>query len=205
VKLKDAVNYAQILIPQFGVEGSTRYQAALAATQLLGDAVGRESDLYRRVVAAENGMASSSVAESALRVFLDLAEKGILSEMSLRRKAEADVTSEILQQANGLLEAEGAHPAAAAVLIGGVLEQFLRSWADEKCLNTSRETIDAYSVALRGAELIDKQDKKDIDAWAGLRNLAAHGRFDQLSKERVETMLAGVNLFLRKHDAAERS
>jgi hypothetical protein len=50
--------------------------------------------------------------------------------------------------------------------------------------------------------LISKQDAKDILSWGGLRNHAAHGEWDQVSdKQRVQLMLEGVNLFMRKYES----
>ncbi len=41
---------------------------------------------------------------------------------------------------------------------------------------------------------------KDITSWAGLRNHAAHGEWDEVKdKTRVSIMLEGVNLFMRKY------
>lgn len=56
--------------------------------------------------------------------------------------------------------------------------------------------ISAYSRALRGADIISKQDAKDLEQMAGLRNAAAHGEFDTLSKERAGLMEQQVNMFL---------
>jgi hypothetical protein len=50
------------------------------------------------------------------------------------------------------------------------------------------------------AELITKQDLKDITSWGGIRNDAAHGNWDAVaSREKVAIMLEGVNLFLRQN------
>jgi hypothetical protein len=53
---------------------------------------------------------------------------------------------------------------------------------------------------LLAAELITKQDMKDITAWGGLRNHAAHGEWTEVSdRQRASLMLDGVNLFMRKY------
>jgi uncharacterized protein YutE (UPF0331/DUF86 family) len=51
---------------------------------------------------------------------------------------------------------------------------------------------------LRKRELISKQDMKDVEQMAGLRNTAAHGEFDDLSFERAGLMEQQVNVFLRR-------
>ena len=44
------------------------------------------------------------------------------------------------------------------------------------------------------------QDIKDITAWAGLRNDAAHGEWEEVKdRSKISLMLEGVNLFMRKY------
>lgn len=63
-----------------------------------------------------------------------------------------------------------------------------------------KPSLDSYAKILRESDLIDKQDSKDITAWAGIRNDAAHGHWQKVeSKEKISLVLQGVNLFLRKH------
>ena len=97
------------------------------------------------------------------------------------------------------------HPAAPAVLIGASLEEFLRNWAEEQNLVGSAKNpgMDAFAGKLKQANLITKQDGKDIVSWGGLRNFVAHGEFDQIQREAISLMLQGVNLFMRKY--SERS
>lgn len=53
---------------------------------------------------------------------------------------------------------------------------------------------------LREDGLITKQDIKDITSWAGIRNHAAHGEWDEVDdKKRIAVMLEGINLFMRKY------
>lgn len=58
--------------------------------------------------------------------------------------------------------------------------------------------INTYASALAKADHLTKQNAKDITSWAGIRNDAAHGDFDALSRERAGLMIQGVNLFLRQ-------
>ena len=44
---------------------------------------------------------------------------------------------------------------------------------------------------------------KDITSWAGVRNHAAHGEWEEVSdRKRVQLALEGVNLFMRKKQGA---
>jgi hypothetical protein len=56
---------------------------------------------------------------------------------SPERRAQLDVVSDILGQANLLLEDDRYHPAAAAILIGASLEEFLRTWVDAEGLRSA--------------------------------------------------------------------
>jgi len=137
-----------------------------------------------------------------LKAYIAHLESGFVRGLSPKRQAEIDVTSDFLDQAQGLLKSNKVHPAAPAVLIGASLEEFLRNWVEDVglSLGSKKASLDAYSSTLREAELITKQDVKDITAWTGIRNHAAHGEWAELGgAERIRLMLDGVNLFMRKY------
>ena len=140
-----------------------------------------------------------------LRSFTEYLQAGLSVGESPERRAQLDVVSDLLGQANSLLEDKRYHPAAAAILVGASLEEFLSNWVEAEALSigNAKPGIDAYCKALRSAELISKQDVKDITSWAGVRNHAAHGEWDKVSDQnRIRLMLEGVNLFMRqKHGA----
>ena len=141
---------------------------------------------------------------ATLSSFIEYIEAGLHEGVSPERRAQLDVVSDFLEQANNLLETKGIHPAAPAVLIGATLEEFLRTWieADGLSLGNRKPSLESYSQVLRDANLITKQDAKDITAWGGVRNHAAHGEWDEVAdKRRVSIMLDGVNLFMRKYSA----
>ena len=137
--------------------------------------------------------------------FIEYLQAGLATGISPERQAQLDVVSDLLGQANSLLEETKYHPAAAAILLGASLEEFLRTWVEAESLpiGKSKPGIDAYSKALRGADLISKQDMKDITSWAGVRNHAAHGEWEEVSdRSRVRLVLEGVNLFMRQKQGA---
>src|SRR5687768_17086409 len=136
-----------------------------------------------------------------LESFVSYIEDGLFTGISPERKAQLDVVSDFLEQAIRLLEDKSVHAAVPAVIIGATLEEFLRNWveADNLDLGGRKPGIDAYATTLKAAELITKQDFKDIASWAGLRNYAAHGEWEMVeNKEYVRLVLEGVNLFIRK-------
>ncbi len=145
---------------------------------------------------------NASVAVEVLEAFIAHLQAGLVSGISPKRQAELDVVSDLLEQAQSLLETSNVHIAAPAVIIGATLEEFLRTWIEEAGLSLGGKTpsIDSYAKVLREAELISKQDIKDITSWAGIRNHAAHGEWSELGdKVQVRLMLEGVNLFMRRY------
>jgi hypothetical protein len=152
------------------------------------------------------GYASYQVGQltAVLDSFIEYLKSGLHAGLSPQRRAQIDVVSDILGQADQVLANDKYHPADAAVLIGASLEEFLRNWVEAEGLliGEVKPGIDAYCKALRGAELVSKQDAKDITAWAGIRNHAAHGEWEQVAdRNRIRLMLEGVNLFMRQKTA----
>ena len=157
-----------------------------------------------QTVRAHNSTATVEMLHSLLGSFVEYLQAGLATGVSPERQAQLDVVSDLLGQANSLLENDKYHPAAAAVLVGACLEEFLRTWVEREgmSIGNSKPGIDAYAKALRTADLITKQDAKDINSWAGTRNHAAHGEWDEVSdRNRMRLMLEGVNLFMRKQGA----
>ena len=139
---------------------------------------------------------------SNLEAFIRYVKSGLLEGISIERKAQIDVVSDFLDQANTLLNSKVMHPAAPTVIIGAALEEFLRNWIEEAGLNLGGKnpSLDSYAKILREEDLITKQDVKDITSWGGLRNYAAHGEWEEVKdKNRISIMLEGVNLFMRMY------
>ena len=96
------------------------------------------------------------------------------------------------------------HPAVAAFLIGASLEEFLRTWVIEENLavDEKKTSINSYALILRQNDLIDMQDYKEITAWAGIRNDAAHGHWEKVTqRDKLNLMLASVSIFIKKYSA----
>lgn len=153
---------------------------------------------------ANNEQYASENIARVLRSYLEYVQAGLSTGISPERKAQLDVVSDFLEMAHLLLETKGVHPAAPAVLVGASLEEFLRTWVETAglSLGVRKPGLESYSQVLREAELITKQDGKDITSWAGIRNHAAHGEWQEVAdKSRISLMLEGVNLFMRRYGA----
>ena len=51
---------------------------------------------------------------------------------------------------------------------------------------------------LSNAEVYSKLEQKNITAWLDLRNKAAHGKFDEYTKEQVSIVLFGIRDFVSR-------
>ena len=155
-------------------------------------AADKYSDEYRAKVTA-----------SILESFAQYVASGLVQEISPERQAQLDVVSDLLDQSHALLEDRKVHPVVPAVLIGATLEEFLRTWVEKEgiSIGNRKPGLDTYTKCLREADVISKQDAKDLTAWAGIRNHAAHGEWAEVEdKDKVSLMLQGVNLFMRKYE-----
>jgi hypothetical protein len=116
---------------------------------------------------------------------------------SIRQESE----DELLDQAAALLKDD--YLAAAAVIAGGALETHLRHYVNKHGITISDSgSISSYNDAVsrearKGANLYDKNDAKQVTAWGGIRNEAAHkpGEFKR-TKERIDLMIQGIRQFI---------
>jgi len=91
----------------------------------------------------------------------------------------------------------------AAVLVGAVLENALRSLCDRQTpqipllsQNGKPKMLNAFIDDLKKAGVYNETRAKQLRAWAGIRNHAAHGQFDQFDRKQVQRMITGVRDFL---------
>jgi hypothetical protein len=63
------------------------------------------------------------VLSSTVKAFIRYVENGLLEGVSIERKAQIDVVSDFLSQAQALLDSNDMHPAAPAMIIGASLEK----------------------------------------------------------------------------------
>ncbi|MGW5241877.1 hypothetical protein ACWEOW_23330 [Monashia sp. NPDC004114] len=176
-----------------------------SALEFIRQYAGAESEWMARARIAWESQADRASLESGaqaigeiLRVWAEQIEQGSVqlpadTGQGLRSVASSD----IMEQVRTLNSDKAVHPAASIVLAGAALETALRGAVEQLELDVrERPGIAAYGRALRTANVITKQDMKDVDQMAGLRNDAAHGDFDRLSPERAGLMEQQVNLFL---------
>lgn len=120
----------------------------------------------------------------------------------IRSLVASELFSDFLDQAEHLLS-QG-YKDAAAVMIGSVLEEHLRQLCirfsidlnDIKDGKPVPRKADRLNAELVKASAYKALDAKQITAWLGLRNDAAHGNYSDYSKEQVRSLLTGVMDFM---------
>lgn len=199
---EEIIGYAESLINGSGSGASILTQAL----EFLRIYAGEKSSFYKKLeplVAWNSDKQINDAVSKILTGYVNHLKSGFAGGISIERKAQIDVVSDFLFQAHSLLENRKVHPAAPTVLIGASLEEFLRNWIEDEniSIGSQKPGMDTYSKILKEKELITKQDFKDLTAWAGLRNHAAHGEWDEVQDaKRIKLMLEGVNLFMRKYE-----
>ena len=186
-----------------------------SALEFLRQHAGEESEWLRRATMAYESNGDRASMESGvyavgdiMRLWAEQVESGIIRlPAEVGEGIRALASTDIMDQVRALNSDRGVHPAAPIVLAGAALETALRGAVNQFDLSIpGNPGITAYSKALRSAEVLTKQDMKDIEQMAGLRNAAAHGEFESLSKERAGLMEQQVNMFLaRLRDLASGS
>ncbi len=133
-------------------------------------------------------------------------EQGLFEDIS--SEIDAEISAEYLSQAEALLAHSRPNDrgeVAAAVITGAVLEHGLRMLCGKL---EPKEPVESGGKALTLGGLIDALKKravfneltaKQLRGWADIRNAAAHGKFDEFTRQQVEGMVAGVTGFLARH------
>lgn len=122
---------------------------------------------------------------------------------SVTELIHADLFSDFLEMAQHL-QSEG-YKDAAAVIAGSVLEGHLRKLCDKHGIsvenNGKPKKADALNNELAAAGVYSKLHQKNVTAWLGLRNHAAHGQYAEYSKEQVALLLQSISDFISQHAA----
>lgn len=111
---------------------------------------------------------------------------------------EAEMFDDFLEQSEYLLDS--GYYQAAAVLIGGVLEDGLRRLCERNSIELSENPkVDAMNANLAKQGIYSKLKQKQITALADVRNKAAHGKWEEFCKSDVEDMLRKVGQLMEEH------
>ena len=93
---------------------------------------------------------------------------------------------------------------AAAVIAGSALEAHLKQLCQNREISLERErngqvrpvNADTLNAELAKSGAYANLDQKNVTAWLGLRNDAAHGNYDAYSKQQVVLMIDSIREFI---------
>ena len=128
-----------------------------------------------------------------LQAALEDVEQGHLE--TLQQMAVAEVFSDLLDQADHLLQHDYVAPAAS--LAGAVLENGLRSLAERHDIPVKpRDNLSALNSKLADKKVYTPLRRKQVSTWTEVRDTADHGHFDELTEADVADLIRGVQNFL---------
>jgi hypothetical protein len=119
---------------------------------------------------------------------------------SLEELIHAHLFSDFLEMAEYFLDEGYKDPA--AVIAGGVLEEHLRKLCGKHGGTiAAKPKLDTMNADLAKASAYNKNDQKQVTAWAGLRNDAAHGNYGSYGDGEIKLMVAGIRDFISRNPA----
>ena len=132
-------------------------------------------------------------------------EKDYLKNLS--ELIHGNIFSDYLDMAQHLLE-EG-YKDASTVIGGSTLEVHLRKLCEKNEIDIEVTTskgikpkkADVMNSDLTKENIYSKTQQKQVTAWLGIRNDAAHGNYDKYTKEEVKFMLIGLRDFFVRYPA----
>ena len=136
---------------------------------------------------------SAEAGRGILRAVLEDIDQGFIE--TVRRLIAAELFSDFFEQAEHLLE--NGYMAPAASLAGAVLENGLRSMANQSGITVKeRDDLSSLNQKLADKETYSRLVQKKVQVWTDVRNLADHGKFDEFSEGDVRDLIKGAQSLL---------
>ncbi len=201
----EAARLRQFDVTSYLPKGPRATAGTLApAAELLTKCAGPSSEFAaaaHRLAESLSPWAEAHAMADLLEGWANFQETGLASSPPFEVRARVEAASDLMEQVEILLSDRNVHPVAPIVISGAALEERLRALVLQHGCNPSGKGIDAYGAALKAAGVVDGQEAKQVMAWAGLRNRAAHGEeLNTLTTTEARIMADGINFFLQKHD-----
>ncbi len=169
------------------------------ASSLLGRSFGEDSEYHLGFARAMTSLPNLDAVVQGLgvlRAALSDCEGGHL--FRVQDLVHADVLDDFGTPARALFKS--GYPAPAAVVAGCILEDALRTLCGKAGIALDdRPKLDFMNSQLAARAVYTKLVQKRITALADVRNLAAHGKWDQVKEADVEDMLSYVERFVAEH------
>jgi len=164
-----------------------------SAKHLVSISCGIKSVHYQQLEAIYQENLKSSYNMPACLGVLEAAYEDIKAGLlqNYRILITAEVFVDFINQAEYLLAENYKLPA--AVLAGAVLEDALRTLCIDNGISLSdKPKLDWMNSELAKKKIYNKNVHKQITAWAGIRNSAAHGKPDEFNEIDVKNMISGI-------------
>jgi hypothetical protein len=186
-------------IPEDCVNPDQARQWTMSVLTLLKSAFGEDNDNYQQVKANLSYCSMYGhfcVILSCVKAALDDLKGGYFFES--KALLEAGAFCDLMEQAEELQKA--GHKDAAAVLAGGILEKHMRSMCARRSIDLQKSNgkpkmINDMNDDLAKAGAYNALKKKQITAWADLRNNTAHGNYTAYTSSDVDACLRDVSDF----------
>lgn len=115
----------------------------------------------------------------------------------------ADVFGDFLEMSEHLVS--NGYKDAAAVMAGSTLEAHLKQLANKFSvaveISGRPKKSDVINSDLVKSNAYTKLDQKNITAWLGLRNQAAHGNYSEYDKQQVNLLISSIRDFITRNPA----
>lgn len=124
---------------------------------------------------------------------------------SLVEMVHGDIFGDFLEMAQHLCDS--GYKDAAAVIAGSTLESHLRELCHKAGIPVEAakaaggvvpQKADTLNSDLASADVYGKLDQKNVTAWLGLRNKAAHGEYAEYSQEQVSILISSIREFVTR-------
>jgi hypothetical protein len=158
----------------------------------------KEAETFRRYHGRERSVRLAGI----LQALKEDVNAGWLK--TVEELVHADTFSDLLEQAREL-NSKG-YKDAAAVIAGTVLESHLRLLCDKNSIPTMlpagrHKTADSMNSELAKSGVYNQLQQKQVTAWLGIRNAAAHGKYGEYTGANVVSLISGVEQFIINNPA----
>ncbi len=170
--------------------------------------VGRNSDYYKQ--AQDSAMDTKNNTKYMILQQIIGSVNALLADIesnylkSLTEIVHSNLFSDYLEMAQHLLD--NGYKDAAVVIAGSTLEAHLKQLADKFGIGTSKtdgspKKSDQINSELTKIQAYEKIDQKNITAWLGLRNEAAHGNYEKYDEQQANLLISCIRDFITRTPA----
>ncbi len=205
-QLDNVITEAEALLNRFKIGGSGTVEEMTLILSKAKSAVtrisGADSDFYKDVNKAYSSHWQDTLERilGPIKALKSDIENGYLK--SAHQIIQSEVFSDYLEMAE-YLQGEG-YKDAAAVIAGSTLEAHLKETAKDNTIELHIKKANGDLIPKKASVLNDELAKasiysssyqKQITAWLGVRNDAAHGDYNKYTSEQVTMMIQGIRQF----------